>query len=640
MCEVIVLQCSGGPRLTPAADPASMSIDYKGVSEVAMFQSFDTAGDPAEGPARLAALRAELVRRGLDGFLVPLADEHQGEYIPDSAKRLQWLTGFSGSAGLAVVLADKAAIFVDGRYTLQVRSQVDTGAFEPRHLADDPPTAYLKAEARDGWRIGYDAWLHTASEIERLGKALDGTGAVLVAVDDNPLDAVWADRPAPPIGTVSLYPEALAGEGAASKLQRIGRTIAEAGATAAVITQPDSIAWTFNIRGADVPHTPLPLSFAILRPEGRPTLFIDGRKLTNAVRDALAGLADIEAPGALEGALVALGEAGGRVLVDRATAAVRVRDLIEAAGGTVVEGRDPVVLPKARKTEAELAATRAAHLRDGVAMVRFLAWFDREAPAGRLDEIAAAEALERFRAETGALRDISFDTISGAGPNGAIVHYRVTRETNRAIRPGELYLIDSGAQYEDGTTDITRTLAVGTPTPEMRERFTRVLKGHIGIARAVFPKGTTGGHLDILARQALWEVGLDFDHGTGHGVGVFLSVHEGPQRISKAGTVPLEPGMILSNEPGYYRTGAYGIRIENLVVVREPEVVPGGERPMMSFETITFAPIDRRLIDAGLLTPAERAWMDGYHAQVRAKLTPLILDADDLGWLEAATAPL
>ncbi len=328
------------------------------------------------------------------------------------------------------------------------------------------------------------------------------------------------------------------------------------------------------------------------------------------------------------------------MLVDRSTAAARVASLVAAGGGMVVDGRDPVVLPKARKTAAELAATRAAHVRDGVAMARFLAWFDREAPAGALDEIAAAEALERFRAETGALKDISFDTISGAGPNGAIVHYRVTRETSRTIRSGDLYLIDSGAQYEDGTTDITRTIAVGEPTAEMRDRFTRVLKGHVGIARAVFPKGTTGGHLDILARQALWEVGLDFDHGTGHGVGVFLSVHEGPQRISKAGTVPLEPGMILSNEPGYYRTGAYGIRIENLIVVREAAPLPGGERAMMSFETITFAPIDRRLIEPALLTPAERAWVDAYHGEVRARIAPLLADEADRAWLEAATEPL
>ncbi|BBE74529.1 aminopeptidase P family protein [Oharaeibacter diazotrophicus] len=605
-----------------------------------MFQTFETVGDPTAGPARLKALRAELSRRGLDGFLVPLADEHQGEYIPDSAKRLQWLTGFAGSAGIAVVLAGEAAIFVDGRYTLQVRTQVDTAAFVPHHLTDEPPHAWLKTRVGAGARVGYDAWLHTAAEVERFEKALAEVGATLVPVEGNPVDAVWADRPEPPLGAVTVYPAALAGEEVADKLARVGRAIAEAGADAAVITQPDSIAWAFNIRGADVAHTPLPLSFAILRADGRPTLFVDGRKLSNAVRDTLAEVADVEAPAALEPALAALGAGGARVLVDRATAAARVAALVAGAGGRIVDGRDPVVLPKARKNAAELAGTRGAHVRDGAAMVRFLAWFDREAPKGGLDEIAAATALEGFRAETGALREISFDTISGAGPNGAIVHYRVTTETNRAIRPGELYLIDSGAQYEDGTTDITRTLAVGEPTAEMRDRFTRVLQGHVRIARAVFPKGTHGGHLDILARQALWEAGLDFDHGTGHGVGVFLSVHEGPQRISRIANVPLEPGMILSNEPGYYRTGAYGIRIENLVVVGEPQTPPGGERPMMAFETITFAPIDRRLIEPALLAPVERAWVDDYHARVRDTLMPHLAEADDRAWLAAATAPL
>jgi Xaa-Pro aminopeptidase len=605
-----------------------------------MFQSFETSGDPSQGPARLALLRAELARRGLDGFLVPLADEHQGEYIPASARRLEWLTGFAGSAGVCVVLADRAAIFVDGRYTLQVRTQVDTGAFEPHHLVEDPPHTWLKGAVRPGQRIAYDPWLHTAAEVERFAKALGEAGASFVPADGNPLDAVWADRPAPPIGAVSLYPEALAGESSAAKLARLAKAVAEAGAAAAVVTQPDSIAWALNIRGADVSHTPLPLSFAILRAEGRPTLFIDGRKLSNSVRDALSAVADVEGPGALEPALQALGRSGAKVLVDRATAAARVASLVAEAGGTVVDGRDPVVMPKALKNAAELAGTREAHRRDGAAMARFLAWFDREAPAGGLDEISAAAALEGFRAETGALRDISFDTISGAGPNGAIVHYRVTTETNRPIRPGELYLIDSGAQYEDGTTDITRTLAVGEPTPEMRDRFTRVLKGHIRIATAVFPKGTNGAHIDILARQALWDAGLDFDHGTGHGVGVFLSVHEGPQRISKLANVAFEPGMILSNEPGFYRTGAYGIRIENLVVVTPPAEIPGGERPMMSFETITLAPIDRRLVETSLLLPAERAWLDAYHARVWAEIGPRLIDPADRAWLEAATRPL
>ncbi|WP_075217136.1 aminopeptidase P family protein [Mongoliimonas terrestris] len=604
-----------------------------------MFQTFDTLSDPSTGPARLALLRAELVRRGLDGFLVPLADEHQGEYIPAAARRLAWLTGFTGSAGLAVVMTDEAAIFVDGRYTVQVRAQVDTGVFTPRHLMDEPPSAFLKATVKPGNRIGFDPWLHTAAEVERLEKALAGTGATLEPVDGNPVDAVWEDRPAPPLGAVTLFPDAIAGDSRDAKIARIAAAVTEAGTDAAVLTQPDSIAWLLNIRGADVPHTPLPLSFALVPKEGKPSLFIDGRKLSNEVRHTLADAAELFEPIAFEAALEKLGRANARVLVDRATAAARIATLLASTGGTVVDGRDPVVLPKARKSAAELAATRGAHKRDAVAFTRFLAWFDREAPKGGLDEIAAAKALEAFRAETGALKDISFETISGAGPNAALPHYRVSTATNRPIRTGEIYLVDSGAQYEDGTTDITRTLVVGVPTAEMRDRNTRVLKGHIRIARARFPKGTTGAHLDILARQALWDAGLDFDHGTGHGVGVYLSVHEGPQRISKTGGVPLEPGMILSNEPGFYKEGAFGIRIENLIVVTEPTAIDGGDRPMMAFETITFAPIDRRLIEPALLSPEERAWLDAYHADVRAVVAPH-LSGDDLAFLTAATEPL
>ncbi|WP_244635803.1 aminopeptidase P family protein [Chthonobacter albigriseus] len=603
-----------------------------------MFQTFDVVSDPSTGPARLKALRSELKRRGLDGFLVPLADEHQGEYIPDCAKRLAWLTGFAGSAGLCVVLADQAAIFVDGRYTLQVREQVDVSAFEPRHLVDDPPHLWLKSAA-PGKRIGFDPWLHTAGDVERFTKALESVGAAFVPVDGNPVDAIWPDRPAPPVGAVTLFPEEIAGESATSKLARVGKAVAEAGAGASVITQPDSIAWLFNIRGSDVPHTPMPLSFAIVPASGKPTLFIDGRKLSNSVRAELSALAEIAEPAALEPALTALGAAATKVLAEKATAAYRIADLVTASGGTIVDGRDPVTMPKARKTDAELAATRRAHIRDGIAVTRFLAWFDREAPKGRLTEIAAAEALERFRAETGALKDLSFDTISGAGPNAAIPHYRVSTASNRPIRVGEIYLIDSGAQFEDGTTDITRTVIVGEPTAEMRDRNTRVLAGHIRIAMARFPKGTTGAHIDILARQLLWNAGLDFDHGTGHGVGVYLSVHEGPQRISKASHVALEPGMILSNEPGFYKAGEFGIRIENLVVVTLPSEISGGERPMMGFETITLAPIDRRLIDPALLSVDERSWFDAYHRWVFDTIAPH-LDEADQAWLASATAPL
>lgn len=602
-----------------------------------MFQTFDNVNDPGHGKTRLAALRTELERRGLQGFLVPLADEHQGEYIPASARRLLWLTGFAGSAGLAVVLKDRAAIFVDGRYTLQVREQVDLEVIEPHHLVEEPPHDWLKTVVRKGDRIGFDPWLMTAAEVERFQTALAAVGAELVATEGNPVDTVWTDRPAPPQGRVSLFPDSLAGESAEAKLARLGEAIAKAGADAAVLTRPDSIAWAFNIRGEDVPHTPEALSFAILRKAGRPSLFIDGGKLDNAVRDRLEQIAAVEPPAAFAPALSAL---ACPVLVDKASAAYEVARRIEAGGGKVVAGADPVVLPKALKNPTELSGIRAAHVRDGVAMVRFLAWIDREAPKGGLDEIAVTKKLEEFRVATGALRDISFDTIAGAGPNAAIPHYHVSTASNRKVEPNGILLVDSGAQYHDGTTDITRTMIVGTPTDEMADRFTRVLIGHIRLALARFPKGTTGAHLDILAREKLWEAGLDFDHGTGHGVGHYLSVHEGPARIAKAGHVPLEPGMLLSNEPGYYKAGAWGIRIENLVIVTAPEAIDGGERPMMGFETVTLAPIDRRLIRPELMAPRERAWLDAYHAEVRDKLLPLIDGEADRAWLVAATAPL
>jgi Xaa-Pro aminopeptidase len=605
-----------------------------------MFQTFDSRADASLGPARLERLRGELRARGLAGFLVPLADEHQGEYIPPSAQRLAWLTGFAGSAGLCVVLGGKAAIFVDGRYTLQVREQVDTAVFVPHHLVDEPPAKWLAGEVKAGDRIGYDPWLHTVAEMRRFQTALEGTGAELVACEDNPLDAVWDDRPAPPLGAVALHPDKLAGETVADKLARLAKAVAEAKADAAVLTQPDSIAWTFNIRGADVSHNPVPLSFAILSAEGRAQLFIDGRKLSNEVRDTLAGVADVQEPGAFLPALKALGAAKTRVLLDAKLAARAVADAVEGGGGTVIEGSDPVLLPKARKNAAELAGARSAQLRDGVAMARFLAWFDREAPTGKLDEIAATRALENFRADTGALQDISFDTIAGAGPHSAIPHYRVSTDSNLPIRPGELFLIDSGAQYEDGTTDITRTMAVGEPTAEMRDRFTRVLKGHIAIATARFPKGTVGAHLDPFARAALWQAGLDFDHGTGHGIGSYLSVHEGPQRIAKTADVPLEAGMMLSNEPGYYKAGAWGIRIENLLIVEGPSEIEGGDRPMLGFETITLAPIDLALVDPAIMTPAEIAWLDAYHAWVAAEIGPLLDEPAEADWLTRATRPL
>jgi Xaa-Pro aminopeptidase len=608
-----------------------------------MFQSFD---DPAGGAGkeRLARLRAELSRLSLTGFLVPHADEFQSEYLPPSAERLAWLTGFTGSAGFAIVLKDRAALFVDGRYTLQAGKQADTGLFDIVHLIDEPPSKWLAGKLKPGDRIGYDPWLLTIREVRRFEEVCEAAGAALVPLAANPVDAIWDDRPSPPLASVTLYPTGLAGESSADKIGRIRKSLTERHVDAAVLTQADSIAWLFNIRGADVAHNPVALSFAILPKDGRPTLFIDGRKLSNAVRDMLSASIDIGEPQEFPSALTALGKAGAKVLLDPQAAASAVGSALEESGAKLVEGSDPVALPKARKNEAELAGARRAHIRDGAAMVRFLAWLERSAPGGGIDEIAAAKKLEELRSDTarrdGAeLAEISFDTIAGAGPNGAIVHYRVTRKTARPLEAGSLFLVDSGGQYRDGTTDITRTVAIGAPTPEMRDRYTRVLKGHIAVGTARFPSGTSGAQLDGLARVALWQAGLDFDHGTGHGVGAFLSVHEGPARISKAGSVPLETGMILSNEPGYYRTGAYGIRIENLVTVTLPAAIEGGDRPMHAFETLSLCPYDRRLIDLALLTAEERAWIDAYHARLPASLARL-LDEADRAWLTAACQPL
>ena len=589
--------------------------------------------------ARVALLREELAAQKLDGFIVPRSDEHQGEYVPPAGQRLAWLTGFTGSAGLAIVLADRAALFVDGRYTLQAGQQVDTGLFEIRHLVEEPAGKWLASALKPGMVVGYDPWLHTPHEIERLRAGAERAGASLSAVAENPLDKVWAGRPAAPLAPVSPHPDAFAGESAEAKRSRLGRALAEDGVGAAVLTMPESIAWLLNIRGGDVPHTPLPLSFAILRRDGSVTLFIDRRKLAPGLDRHLGNAVSIETPDRLGPALDALAASGARVQADPATAASWVFDRLEKAGARIHRAADPCLLPKACKNPVEIAGTRAAHRRDGAAVTRVLAWLVREAPNGGLKEIAASDRLEAFRREGEYFRDLSFPTISGAGSNGAIVHYRAMPETEKPLEPGSLYLLDSGAQYLDGTTDITRTIAIGTPSPEMRDRFTRVLKGHIALATAHFPKGTSGTQLDSFARRALWQVGLDYDHGTGHGVGSYLSVHEGPQRISKAPNAqPLLPGMIVSNEPGYYKTGAYGIRIENLVVV-QPWEGNGRERDMLCFETLTLAPIDRALVDLDLMEEDEIAWLDGYHARVRAEIGPLV-DPQTRDWLEAATAPL
>lgn len=603
----------------------------------AQFQSFDESADPTQGPPRLKALRAELARRGLHGFLVPRTDEHQNEYVPAAFERLAWLTGFTGSWGMAIALADRAAIFVDGRYTVQVREQVDGTAFTPEHLIETPPETWLERTLKPGQVIGYDPDLHTPEGARRFEKACARAGAKLVAVTGNPIDAVWENRPAPPRAAVMLHPVDLAGEDSAAKIARIQARLGSLGSDALVVSDPHAVAWTFNIRGGDVSHTPLPISYAVVPREGRPTLFIDGGKLSNAVRDAIGAVAEVEEPARLDRTLTALGEAKAKVRFDQATASQRIAGLVEAAGGTAEAGLDPIALMKAAKSAAEIAGCRAAHRRDAAAMANFLAWFAREAPKGGLTEISAAVALEEARRATGVLRGLSFPSISGAGPNAALPHYRVTRKSDRAIEPG-IYLIDSGAQYQDGTTDITRTIAVGTPTAEMKDRFTRVLKGHIAIATAVFPKGVSGAQLDSFARAPLWQAGLDFDHGTGHGIGSFLSVHEGPQRIAKTGTTPLEPGMILSNEPGYYKTGAFGIRIENLILVERRDI-PGAEREMYGFETLSFTPIDLALVEPSLMTAAEIAWLDAYHARTRELVAPQVT-GDTLAWLEAATRPL
>jgi Xaa-Pro aminopeptidase len=594
--------------------------------------------------ARLLRLRDALVAMELSGFIVPHADEHQSEYLPPSAERLSWLTGFNGSAGTAIVLGDKAALFVDGRYTTQAAQQVDDKNFEVQHLVENPPSKWLATNLRRGDRLGYDPWLMTIAEVRRLAETCRSAGADFVAVAQNPIDALWADRPAPPLAQVWLQPIAFAGEEASTKIARLQAGLVEKQIDAAVLTQADSIAWLLNIRGGDVAHNPVPLSFALLPATGKPQIFVDARKLSNSVRAALSEIAEPRGPGELLMALRDLGKRQAKVLIDASSTSEAIAGALRAAGGTLIEGGDPVVLPRARKNATEIAGSRRAHIRDGAAMVRFLAWLDHEAATGKYDEITVAEKLRTYRAETARrdgseLVDLSFDTISGAGPDGAIIHYRVTPESSRKLAPGELYLVDSGAQYRDGTTDITRTVAIGTPTAEMRDRFTRVLKGHIAIATARFPVGASGAQLDTLARAALWQAGLDFDHGTGHGVGSFLSVHEGPARISKLGTVPLEPGMILSNEPGYYKVGAYGIRIENLVLVSPPEAIPGGDRPMLSFETLSLAPIDRRLIEPALLDAGEIGWLDAYHTRLLPELGRL-LDADEKAWLAWASEPI
>ena len=601
-----------------------------------MRQTFDETTDPSFGAKHLPLLRERMKAQGLDGFLIPHEDEHQNEYLPEANERLAWATGFTGSAGAAAVFQDRACMFTDGRYTVQVKAQTDPALFERRDLND--VAAYL-ATAAKGAVIGYDPRLHSPDALVPLKAAARKAGAELRPVDSNPLDEAWGEaRPAQPAAPVVPHPEQYAGEASAAKRTRIGQAVADAGADAALLTAPASLAWLFNIRGGDVIRTPLPIGQAILNADGSARLFLDPRKVTNELPAWLGDAVTLEAPDRLGDALEHL--TGKTVLVDPALSSAWYFDRLDAAGATVFRAPDPCAVPRAVKNAVEIEGSRQAHIRDGAALSRFLHWVDTVAQATLPDEREVVEALERFREETGALKDLSFDTIAGAGPNGALPHYKPVGAKIRRVEKGSLLLVDGGGQYLEGTTDVTRTMAIGDPLPEQRQKYTLVLKAHIAMAAIRFPPGTSGMALDAIARQPLWNAGLDYDHGTGHGVGSYLGVHEGPQRIAKWGTSqPLLEGMILSNEPGYYREGDWGIRIETLQVVTPAEVPEGGERPMHGFEQLTFAPLDRKLIDAALLSPAERAYVDAYHAETLAKVGPL-LDGEAKAWLTTACAPL
>ena len=604
-----------------------------------MRQTFDETTDRSFGSKHVPLIRQAMAEQALDGFLVPHEDEHQNEYLPEANDRLAWATGFTGSAGAAVILKDKAAVFVDGRYTLQVRDQVDEKLFEIRDLVEGGVPAYLETAAAKGQAIGYDPRLHSPDALARIRAAVEKAGATLKPVAQNPLDAAWgAARPAQPQAPVVPHPLDYAGEESSAKRARVGEIVADKGADAAVITAPASIAWLFNVRGGDVIRSPLPLAQAILRKDGSARLFLDPAKVTPDLPAWLGNEVSLETPDDLEGALASL--KGQKVLVDAGQSSAWYFDTLEGAGAQTLRADDPCALPRACKNAVEIEGAHKAHVRDGAALAHFLHWLATEAQTSLPDEKTVVTKLEGFREATGALKDLSFDTIAGAASNGAIVHYRPTERLNKRTEAGSLLLVDSGAQYLDGTTDVTRTVAIGEPSQEMAERFTLVLKGHLALARIRFPAGTTGSALDALARAPLWMAGLDYDHGTGHGVGSYLGVHEGPQRISKApNSVALKPGMIVSNEPGYYKEGAYGIRIENLQYVTAAKEIDGGERPMLGFETLTLAPIDRRLIVVDMLSAEERAQMDAYHARVLREVGPLV-DGEVKAWLTEACAAL
>ena len=603
-----------------------------------MIQNFEIQGGPEYGQNNLPKLRKILSDTGLDGFLIPHEDEYQNEYLPDCNERLMWVSGFTGSAGAAIVLTDKAAMFVDGRYTLQLPAQVDGNLFEFQSVEDKGMTRWLAANSSEGDIIGYDPKLHSPNAIATFEKAAARSGAILKAVDKNPIDEAWDNRPSAPDELLTIQPLDLAGEAHSDKRARMGKKISDMGADMALITSPASIAWLLNIRGGDVMCTPLPLSTALISTSGQVDFFVKPSKVTADIQTHLGNDVAIKTEDDLAPALKAL--SGKTVLADPSTTSAWYFQTLDSAGATLMRGQDPIALPKASKNAAEISGTIAAHKRDAIPLIKFLHWLDTDAQDGSFDEIEAAIKLEQFRHETGVLKDLSFETISGAGSNGAHCHYRVNKATTKRLEKGTLYLVDSGGQYQDGTTDVTRTVPIGKPTAEMCERFTLVLKGHIALALVRFPKGTTGSNLDVLARQALWQYGLDYDHGTGHGVGVYLGVHEGPQRISKIPNMTaLQPGMIVSNEPGYYKEGGYGIRIENLQYVSEPQDIKGGERPMMGFKTLTLAPINRNLIVATMLTKTERDYVNDYHARVWAEIGPSVA-GDIKGWLKEACKEL
>ncbi len=625
-------------RIAVGERDAKSLADLKAYVEEARVRFRTELADRSKVPLRLAALRRELERRGLAGMLVAHSDEYLGEYVALGSQRLTWLTGFAGSAGLAVVTQGAATILVDGRYTLQVREQVDGALFAYRHVTEEPASDWIAVNLPKGGKLGYDPMHFPARRLEPYRDAATKAGGELVSMQSNPIDAVWTGQPPAPLAPIVPHPIAFAGESHADKRARIAAVLTKDGVDAAVLTQTDSIAWILNVRGKDVPNTPLPLSFAILHADATVDWFVDGRKLAPATREHLGNGVRVSDIAEFADGLADLD--GKRVQADPGATNAWVFERLNDANATIVRARDPVQMPKAKKNKVELDGTRAAHVRDGAALAKFFAWLAVEAPKGGIDEIAASDKLASFRAQGQNFRGLSFDTISGAGPNGAVVHYRAMPETKRTLERNSMYLVDSGGQYLDGTTDVTRAVAIGTPTAEMRDRFTRVLKGHIQLAMVRFPEGTSGPQLDVLARAALWQAGVDYDHGTGHGVGSYLGVHEGPQGISaRAETVALAPGMIVSNEPGYYKTGAYGIRIENLVVVTDAAVPAGGEKKILGFETLTLAPIDRALIEPALLTADERTWLNDYHARVRTTITPLV-DQKTAAWLKAATATI